>query len=47
MRRITLVAALALAAGLTAPATSIAGGFATVGLSSLPDDARPGEAWVV
>jgi hypothetical protein len=47
MRRITLVAALALAAALTAPATSLAGGFATVGLSSLPDDARPGEAWVV
>jgi hypothetical protein len=47
MRRITLVAALALAAALTAPATSLAGGFATVGLSSLPDDARPGEEWVV
>jgi hypothetical protein len=47
MRRTTLVAALALAAALTAPATSLAGGFATVGLSSLPDDARPGEAWVV
>ena len=47
MRRITLVAALALAAALTAPATSLAGGFATVGLSSLPDDARPGEPWVV
>ena len=47
MRRITLVAALALAAALTAPATSLAGGFATVGLSSLPDGARPGEAWVV
>ena len=47
MRRTTLVAALALAAALTAPATSLAGGFATVGLSSLPGDARPGEAWVV
>ena len=47
MRRITLVAALALAALLTAPATTLGGGFATVGLSSLPDDARPGEAWVV
>ncbi len=47
MRRITLVAALALAAALTAPATSLAGGYATVGLSSLPDEARPGEAWVV
>lgn len=47
MRRTTLVAALALAAALTAPATSLAGGFATVGLSSLPDGARPGEPWVV
>ena len=47
MRRITLVAAVALAAALTAPATGLAGGFATVGLSSLPDDARPGEPWVV
>lgn len=47
MIRTTLVAALALAAALTAPATSLAGGFATVGLSSLPDDARPGEPWVV
>ena len=47
MRRITLVAALALAAALTAPATSLAGGFATVGLGSLPDGARPGEPWVV
>jgi hypothetical protein len=47
MRRITLLAALALAALLTAPAVTHAGGFATVGLSSLPDDARPGETWVV
>ena len=47
MRRITLVAALALAAFLTAPSTSMAGGFATVGLSSLPDDTRPGGTWVV
>ena len=47
MRRTTLVPALALAAALTAPGMSLAGGFATVGLSSLPDDARPGEAWVV
>ncbi len=42
-----MVAALALAAALTAPGTSLAGGFATVGLSSLPDDTRPGDAWVV
>jgi hypothetical protein len=47
MRRTGLVAALALAAALTAPPTSLAGGFATVGLSSLPDGALPGEAWVV
>lgn len=47
MGRITLLAALALAALLTAPAASLAGGYATVGLSSLPDDVRPGEAWVV
>ena len=47
MFRSTLVAALALAAVLIAPATSIGGGWATVGLSSSPDGARPGEAWVV
>jgi hypothetical protein len=47
MGRIMLVAALALAALLTAPAAGLAGGFATVGLSSLPEDVRPGEAWVV
>jgi hypothetical protein len=47
MIRFTLVAAAALAAALIAPATSMGGGWATVGLSSLPDGARPGEAWVV
>jgi hypothetical protein len=47
MIRITLVAAAALAAAVIAPATTIAGGWATVGLSSLPDGARSGEAWVV
>jgi hypothetical protein len=47
MNRLLLVAALALAALLTAPATSLGGGWATVGLSSLPDGAGPGEAWVV
>ena len=47
MNRSTLVAAAALAAALIAPATSLAGGWATVGLSSLPDGTRPGEAWVV
>ena len=47
MSRFTLVAAAALAAALIAPATSLAGGWATVGLSSLPDGTRPGEEWVV
>jgi hypothetical protein len=47
MIRSTLVAAAALAAALIAPATALAGGWATVGLSSLPDGARPGEEWVV
>jgi hypothetical protein len=47
MIRSTLVAAAALAALMTAPATTFAGGWATVGLSSLPDGARTGEAWVV
>lgn len=47
MIRFTLVAAAALAAALIAPATSLGGGWATVGLSPLPDGARPGEAWVV
>jgi YtkA-like protein len=47
MIRSTLVAAAALAAALIAPATSLAGGWATVGLSSVPDGARPGEVWVV
>lgn len=47
MNRITLFAATALAVALIAPATSLAGGWATVGLSSLPDGAQPGEAWVV
>lgn len=47
MIRITLVVAAALAAALIAPATTLAGGWATVGLSSLPDGARSGEAWVV
>jgi YtkA-like protein len=47
MIRFTLVVATALAAALIAPATSLGGGWATVGLSSLPDGARSGEAWVV
>ena len=47
MNRITLFAATALAAALIAPTTSLAGGWATVGLSSLPDRVQPGEPWVV
>jgi YtkA-like protein len=47
MNRFTAAVAGALAATLIAPASSLAGGFATVGLSSLPDGARPGEAWLV
>ena len=47
MSRFTLVAAAALAAALLAPATALAGGWATVGLSSLPDGTPPGEEWVV
>jgi YtkA-like len=47
MKRFTLVAAAALAALLMAPATSLGGGWATVGLSSLPDGTQPREVWVV
>jgi YtkA-like len=46
MSRLT-TAALATAVLLLVPASSQAGGWATVGLSSMPDDARPGEQWVV
>jgi hypothetical protein len=47
MKRLTLVAATAVAALLMAPATSLGGGWATVGLSSLPDGTQPGEEWMV
>jgi hypothetical protein len=47
MSRSTLVAAAALAAALLAPASALAGGWATVGLSSSPDGTRAGEEWVV
>jgi hypothetical protein len=47
MNRITLFAATALAVALIAPTTSLAGGWATVGLSSVPDGVQPREAWVV
>jgi hypothetical protein len=42
-----VTAALAIAVLLLVPASSHAGGWATVGLSSMPDDARPGEDWAV
>jgi hypothetical protein len=42
--RVLLGALLAL---LIAPSSALAGGFATVGLSSTPDGTRPGEPWVV
>jgi hypothetical protein len=47
MNRFTLFAATALALVLTAPATSLAGGWATVGLSSLPDATQARQPWLV
>jgi YtkA-like len=47
MNRITLFIATALAVALTAPVTSLAGGWATVGLSSLPEGTQPREVWMV
>jgi hypothetical protein len=47
MNRITLFTATALAVALIAPATSLAGGWATVGLSSLPEGTQPREVWMV
>ena len=48
MNRSALLIAAALAAAfLTLPAAALGGGWATVGMSSLPDDTRPGEPWVV
>jgi hypothetical protein len=42
--RATLIAVLLLA---TAPASALAGGFATVGLSSTPNGTAPGDPWIV
>ena len=47
MNRFALFATMAVGAALIAPATSVAGGWATVGLSSLPEGTQPGEPWVV
>ena len=44
LRRLTLAIVVA---GLVSPATAMAGGWATVGLSSTPDGLAPGEPWVV
>ncbi|MEA2381882.1 MAG: hypothetical protein QOH72_1853 [Solirubrobacteraceae bacterium] len=44
-RRALVVAAVA--AALVLPASAAAGGYATVGLSSLPDGTPPGTAWHV
>ena len=46
-RSALLIAAALVAALLIVPATALGGGWATVGMSSLPDDTRPGQAWVV
>lgn len=46
MARRMVVAAIA-AAALAAPATSLGGGFSTVGLDPLPDGTGPGQPWVV
>jgi YtkA-like len=42
-----LVLLVATAAALAAPASAAAGGFATVGLDSLPEGLAPGEPWTV
>lgn len=42
--RATLLALLILA---IAPASAVAGGFATIGLSSTPEGAAPGDPWIV
>jgi hypothetical protein len=44
MRKLLIVSSLALAA-LALPASSIGGGWATVGLSPPPDDMGPGQTW--
>src|SRR3712207_3721962 len=46
-RRVLLLIAVAVLPLAGAPGTARAGGFATVGLSSLPDGVRPGTPWRV
>lgn len=46
MRRRWMTVAVAVGA-LAVPASGLAGGWATVGLSSTPDGMRPGQPWVV
>jgi hypothetical protein len=47
VRRSLLLFPLALAIALLAPATAVAGGWATAGLSSTPEGVAPGEPWKV
>lgn len=43
---LVVVAVVTAAAAVSMPAASLAGGWATVGLASLPDRVGPGETWV-
>jgi hypothetical protein len=45
--RVRLATAMVVLVALALPATAGAGGFATVGLSSLPDGTAPGKPWHV
>jgi hypothetical protein len=45
MRTLRWVTAALVAAALALPSSAAAGGFATVGLSSLPDGTAPGRPW--
>jgi YtkA-like len=46
-RRLLIAATMAMAGGSLAAGPASAGGWATVGLDSVPDGIRAGEAWVV
>jgi hypothetical protein len=47
MRALSWTAAVAIGLALALPAAASAGGFATLGLSSLPDGTAPGRPWHV
>jgi hypothetical protein len=47
IRRLAAAVSMAMAGACLAAPVAAAGGWATVGLSSLPDGIRAGEAWVV